>query len=198
MPLPDPNTERRLLHTRDIQCRGFEREDGLVDIEGWMTDVKSYSFPNRDRGEIQAGEPLHGMGLRLTLADDMTIVEVTAVMDHTPFTMCPGITPNFQRLKGLKIGPGFRHAAKKAVGGTEGCTHLVELLSPMATTAFQTMVGRKSKRLEEFNDKLKKEGKAPRRPPILDTCHTWSSKSDVVRDFLPDFYTGDDPVKENA
>ena len=198
MPLPDTDIPRKLLHERQVKCLGYEREDGLVDIEGWMSDVKTYSFPNRDRGEIKAGEPLHNMGLRLTLADDMTIVDVVAVMDHTPFGICPRITPNFQRLKGLKVGPGFRHAVKEKVGGVEGCTHLVELLGPMATTAFQTMVGRKSERLEQFNDKLKKAGKAPKRPPILDTCHTWSTKSEVVRDFIPDFYDGDDAPKESA
>src|SRR5512143_596133 len=68
MPLSRPPRSRKLLHTRTVQCYGYQREDGLWDIEGHMTDVKTYSFTNKDRGgEIRAGEPLHAMSIRLTL-----------------------------------------------------------------------------------------------------------------------------------
>src|SRR5574340_319824 len=57
MPLSKP-ANRELLHQRDITVRGYQRPDGLLDIEAHLTDTKSYSFPNEDRGEIPAGEPL--------------------------------------------------------------------------------------------------------------------------------------------
>ena len=41
---------RTLNHTREYKCCGYDREDGLFDIEVEMTDVKPYSFDNHDRG----------------------------------------------------------------------------------------------------------------------------------------------------
>ena len=56
MPL-SPSVERDHLHLRQVECRGFSRKDGLWDIEGHMTDKKSYGFPNKARGHVEAGEP---------------------------------------------------------------------------------------------------------------------------------------------
>ena len=67
MPLPDPTSERTLLHTRTITCEGYARDDGLWDIDGWMTDVKTYDAPNQDRNGIPAGEPHVAGGAELTI-----------------------------------------------------------------------------------------------------------------------------------
>ena len=40
MPLSEP-AERNLLHLRDIQLRGYQRKDGLFDIEAYLVDTKS-------------------------------------------------------------------------------------------------------------------------------------------------------------
>jgi len=138
MPLSS-SAEREPIHHRRIDCRGYRRKDGLWDIEGHLTDVKSYPFSNKFRGEIQSGEPLHDMWLRLTLDDQLTVIEVEAVTDAGPFAICPAITPAFKSLEGVKIAPGWNRAVNKVLGGVQGCTHLVELLGPMATTAFQTI-----------------------------------------------------------
>ena len=52
---------------------------------------------------------------------------------------CGAILPNFQRIVGQKIGPGWSRRVKALVGGAEGCAHHVEMLGLMATVAFQTM-----------------------------------------------------------
>ena len=39
MPLSTPQ-ERELLHSRDIVLRGYQRADGLYDIEAQLTDTK--------------------------------------------------------------------------------------------------------------------------------------------------------------
>lgn len=138
MPLSEP-AARELLHARDIEIRGYCREDGLYDIEAQLTDAKSYGFSNQDRGFIEAGEKLHHMWLRLTVDDSMQIVASEAATDRAPYTICPQAAPNFARLTGLRIKPGFLREAARLVGGTAGCTHLRELLQQMATTAFQTI-----------------------------------------------------------
>ena len=88
---------------------------------------------------MASGTPVHEMWLRLTVDDELVIRDVEAVTDHSPFPICRGITGNFARLKGLSIRPGFHAKVKELLGGVEGCTHLVEMLGPVATTAFQTI-----------------------------------------------------------
>jgi len=139
MPLSRP-TPRKLLHLRDIQLRGYEREDGMLEIEARMTDTKTYSWSNNDRGGINSGDPLHDMWMRVTLDGGMVIQDCEASMDSTPHGFCPGAAPNFKRLIGLTIGRGFIKAAVARVGGVEGCTHLRELLQPIATVALQTQM----------------------------------------------------------
>jgi len=181
MPLSPP-VAREPLHRRQVECRGYRRQDGLWDIEGHIVDTKAYSFPNAFRGEILAGEPLHGMWVRLTIDDNMVVQDIEAVTDYAPYRPCPDITPNFKKLKGLRIAPGWNQAVKDRLGGVEGCTHLVELLGPVATTAYQTMVSLRMKKLSETP--------ANKRPAVLDTCHAYKSDGEVVRERWPAFYTG--------
>jgi len=138
MPLSPPQARER-LHTRAITINGWRRADGLYDIEAELADTKTFGFPNQERGFVHAGEKLHGMAMRITVNEDMLIVACEAATDFAPFGMCPSAAANFSRLAGLTIGRGFLKAVASRVGGTQGCTHLRELLQQMATTAFQTV-----------------------------------------------------------
>ena len=152
-----------------------------------MVDTKTYSIPNRHRGEVAAGEPVHEMWLRLTIDDSMRIHAVEAVTDYGPFGLCPAITHNFRRLEGLTIGPGFRRAVRERVGGTQGCTHLVELVDTIATTAFQTMTALRHR--EELRPRAASNLERPR---FLGTCHALAGDSPAVKEHWPEFYTGND------
>ena len=83
MPLPVP-VERRHLHTRRVTCQGFFREDGLFDIEGRITDEKTYEDDNEFRGPLPPGDYVHNMWIRLTVDPRMTIVDVEASTDSSP------------------------------------------------------------------------------------------------------------------
>lgn len=187
MPLSPPRP-REHLHTRRILCEGFRRDDGLWDIDAHLVDTKTYAFENRDRGTIAPGDPLHEMWLRLTVDDDLVVREVEAVTDAGPFTVCPDITPAFEALVGLRIGPGWRGKVKDLLGGVKGCTHLVELLTPVATVAFQTAW---SKRGREKSKRDEKPASAsPRKPAFIDGCHALASDGAIVRESFPQWYTG--------
>lgn len=193
MPLTPPPVAREKQHMRTVQVEGFRREDGLYDIEGHLIDTKTYGFPNEDRGRIEAGEPLHGMWLRLTIDSTMVIQSAEAVTDYGPFTICKDINPAFTKLKGLRIGPGFRKDVRARLGGRHGCTHLVEmLLGPMATTAFQTMYAEREKTGENKG--------LTERPRIIDTCHALAADGPIVRRQWPQWYEGPDvkPEKETC
>ena len=180
MPLSSP-APRTPLHDRQVHCAGFRREDGGYDIEGHLVDTKHYGFENRYRGRIEPGTPIHEMWLRLSLDESLLILAVEAVTDHSPYPMCPDITPNFQRIVGLRIGRGFRREVAQRVGGTEGCTHLQELLGPMATTAFQTLAGHR-------HEVRKRDPQ--QRPHWLGTCHAHATDSVVIKELYPQFYSG--------
>jgi len=189
MPLSKP-AARKPLHTRTIKCDGYEREDGLWDIEARMEDVKHYAFDNKFRGKVEPGEPLHEMYLRLTLNDELEVQDVEGHIDHFPFATCPSIAVDYRKLIGAKIGVGWRRAIKERLGGTLGCTHLTELLPVMATVSIQTLMPVIMKRRREA---LEADGtKAIKtRSPMIDSCHSWASDGPNVKEFSPDFYTGD-------
>ena len=179
-----PPATREPLHHRRVDCRGYRRADGLWDIEGHLTDVKAYTFENAWRGRIQPGEPLHEMWLRLTLDDELTVIRAEAATVAGPYEVCPAITPAFAKLEGLRIGPGWRRAVQARLGGVRGCTHLVELLGPIATTAYQTIYSWRAQREPRIE--------AERPPRHLDSCHALARDGEVVRYHHPRWYTGPD------
>ncbi|MCZ4282184.1 DUF2889 domain-containing protein [Kiloniella laminariae] len=197
MPLSPP-VARKQQHQRLYDFQGYERDDGLWDIEGRITDVKPYAFPNKFRVEIQAGEALHDMSIRLTVGLDFVVKDIEAIIDESPYAICPAITPNFRKIIGLSVGPGWRAAIRRAVGGTEGCTHLVEMLGAMATVTFQTLYPALLKQKEaQENAAPREKPSSPgekKRPGIIDSCHAYSAEGDVVREEWPDFYVGKNPV----
>jgi Protein of unknown function (DUF2889) len=208
MPLTEAAT-RELLHTRDIQIRGYRRDDGLYDIEAQLADAKSYGFVNQDRGYVDAGEKVHGMSLRLTVDDTMTIVASEASTDHAPYAVCPSAAPAFAGLTGLRIKPGFLREAAHRVGGPVGCTHLRELLQQMATTAFQTIGPHRAWReaqdsgetQEPGSDKL--DARVARKlmgggASIVNSCRAYASDGEIVRRRWPELYTGADAADETA
>ena len=187
MPLPEA-APRKHVHTRAIDYRGYEREDGMWDIEAHMTDTKTYQFSNNWRGEVKIGEALHEMLLRVTIDDDFIIRDVEAVTDNSPFQMCPNITPVYKNLIGIKMGLGWRTAIRMKVGGVEGCTHLTELLFPMATVAMQTIWPLLRHKKQQADSEF---GESEKRPVVLNTCHAWSTDSPVVKENAAKYYTGD-------
>jgi hypothetical protein len=189
-----PPTSRQELHTRTITLRGYERADGLYDIEAQLTDTKTRPFSNAHRGEVQPGTPLHGMWMRMTVDERLNVIDCEAATDFAPYELCPNAAPNFARLVGLRIKPGFLKEASLRVGGTIGCTHLRELLQQMATVAFQTVQPARARRRPQSDGHL--DGKTAEKPAILNTCIAYGTDSPVVRRYWPHLYTG--PAEEDA
>ena len=144
-----PAVNRERVHTRQVNLNGYRRDDGLIDIEGEITDVKTYAFPNRERGTINAGEPIHHMKVRITINDALEITAAEAETVAGPYQICPSATLVFGRLVGLTIGPGWRQRVRKTIGGVEGCTHITELMGPVATVAYQTLYGERAREERE-------------------------------------------------
>lgn len=191
MPLSDPGVERRHYHTRDIQVQGFFRADGLWDIEGHMRDTKTYPFENSHRGVIDTGEPVHNMRLRITIDDTMLIQGAEAVTEDGPYNICGDIAVDYEQLIGLRIGPGFHREVKKRLGGKAGCTHLTELLYPMATVCYQTAYASRNQARKDFGLQEEPRPTDPaKRPGHIDACHAMRADGPVVEEVWPQFYEG--------
>ena len=159
-----PQVHRKQIHNREIKCIVYERQDGLWDIEGRITDTKTYSYDNEDRGVVSSGSPVHDMIVRLTIDEDLLVHEAEARTLSSPFKICPNIANSVEKLRGLKISSGWRNSVRDKIGSTNGCTHITELLiGPLATTAYQTIVP-----LKRHPNKNKNPS---RRPSIKDLSH---------------------------
>ena len=182
MTLPAP-AARKLAHTRQVTYHGYQREDGLWDIEAHMRDTKPFAF--EVPGEIQWGpnEPIHDMQIRLTVDPAFLIRDVAVSMNHIPHEECPKAQPPMQQLVGCRLSSGWRRAIDERLGGSVGCTHLRELLFNMATAAFQTMYA--SSTAAQAQDKP---------PPHLGRCVAWDFNTALVQRRYPTFY-GWQPVK---
>ena len=88
---------------------------------------------------------------------------------------------------GERIRGGWSMMVKAKLGGAVGCTHLMELLIPMATAAYQTLA---DVRLAG-PDKLDRNG----RPVKIDSCYAYSARRELVRQRWPEFY---EPRVEDA
>jgi hypothetical protein len=140
MPLSTPVDDREFLNLRTIEMRGYRRPDGLYDIEGRMTDRRQYDHVPGEIGTLlPAGEALHDMWVRLTLDERLTVQAVEAVTDSSPYAICREATASMQGIVGLRIARGWAQTVKDALPPTDACTHLREILTPMATAAFQTI-----------------------------------------------------------
>jgi hypothetical protein len=183
MPLSAP-APREHVHTRRIACHGYRRADGLWDIEGHMTDARTSDINLRHAARVvKAGEPLHEMRVRITIDDDFTILAVEAASDAAPTPICGDAVAPMQSLVGLKIAAGFTNAVKQRLGGAKGCTHLMELMWPIATTAYQTLSGTRI-------DKLLAPAEPGRKPVKIDSCWAYGAERDIVQKLWPEHYTG--------
>lgn len=181
MPLSTPKP-RQLQHTRKLDLRAYYREDNLWDIEGHLIDVKPFDFDMVDASR-SADEPIHDMWLRITIDDEFLVRDVTAHMDTGAHFVCHLATPNFSALIGLKIGPGWNRKLRERLQRSHSCTHLIEMLGQMATTAMQA-VWSKTEQTElgesPENRSLSKS--------MVDSCYAYRSDSPYVEKYYPQSY----------
>lgn len=177
MPLPVPEVERELRHTRRIRYEGYKRADGLWDIEAHLTDVKNHDYRLRS-GLRRAGQAIHDMWVRVTIDPQFNIVAACASADAVPYPDgCEKIAPDYGQLAGLNLMKGFRKRVKELLGGVRGCTHITEMLGGLPTAAIQTFAGERA----EYSENGPK-------PFQLDQCHALETSTETVRRYYPRWY----------
>lgn len=176
MPLSVP-FPRKASHIRRVTYQGYEREDGLWDMEAELHDSKAHDMPSfRHQGVRLAGDPIHHMWLRVTIDRQLVVHAIEAAMDAHPLQDCPQARPALQGMVGACMARGWRQAIAQHMGGVASCTHLRELLFNMATAAFQTLPA-------AFG------GGDPDTPPRhLGQCTGWDFEGNGVKEYFPQFY----------
>jgi hypothetical protein len=176
---PPPVIGRRVLHTRRIEMTGYERDDGLYEVEGRLLDTKTTPFKMGDGSTLNPGEPLHQMWIRLVYDEQMLVHDVFSGVDFAPYGECSNAPAALQKLRGLSMKTGWSQEIRSRLGGALGCTHLTQMLQPMATTAFQTLSAIRLSRPSPLD--------AAGRPYKIDSCWTFSAAGDVVKRRWPQF-----------
>lgn len=180
---------REPIHHRQIELGFYRRADGLYEVEGRLLDTKSHPFRRQlSTEDLPAGAPLHDIVVCLVIDDGMLIHEAWATMATTPFDVCQGATNTLAPLQGLRIGSGWGRQVRERLGGAASCTHIAELLGPMATTAFQ---GLAPQRLATLNA----PGSEAERSAKVDSCYAYGAQREVVARLWPQLHR---PARDTA
>ena len=179
---------REELHFRRIDMRGWRRSDGLFEVEGRVVDRKPHAFKSPSGSKVTpANEAIHDMGVKLVFDKNMLVHDVLAFTNSAPYADCLAAGNALQKIKGLHISGGWSREVKERLGGAQSCTHLMQLLIPLGTTAFQSLTMIRMDR----PDTLKADGK----PMKVDSCYAYAAERGVVMHRWPAFYTGPQAIE---
>lgn len=177
--LSSAQDRRTLLHTRQIQLDFYDRPDGLHEVEGTLVDRKTHPFRRQLAPEdLLPGEALHDMTVTLVFDDGMRVHAASARMRATPFDVCLGAQTTLQPLVGLTMGSGWNKTVRSLLRGAASCTHIVELLGPMATTAYQGLAPGRIAALGDPDNESERRAK-------VDSCYAYAAERPVVARLWP-------------
>lgn len=186
MPLP-PATGRRDIHRRVIDMQAYARDDGLYDVEARLIDTKPFLFESLGRpAPVPPGQPLHDLWLRLTVDGEFVVRDICAASDITPYAVCKEAEDTLKVLIGERLARGWSSVVKQRLRGAASCTHLMEVLIPLATTAMQGIRGLRPASARKHS------GKGP--PPQLDSCYAYGRSREMVLRFWPQYHVPPGPA----
>lgn len=110
----------------------------------------------------------------------MKIVDVIANPRSYPYSECKCGGNALRNLIGVEIGPGWSKNIRDKVSNKEVCTHLRELLIPLATAAIQSMHLEKEITASKIDDNG--------RPIRLNSCLAYNESGQLVKSLWPKFY----------
>lgn len=173
-----PSSARKPLHSRRVHYEGFEREDGLYEIEAALQDTKPMAFEIEGEGPWQPHQPIHGMRLRVVIDLEFVVQAIEVAMDHAPHGECQSARDPMQRMVGCSMRRGWRQAISERLGKVHGCAHLRELLHNMGTVAIQTLAPR-------MVQARKSDGSMPL---PMGGCLAWDPAGPMVARIYPHFH----------
>lgn len=170
--------ERTELHHRQIDIRFFRRSDGMYEVEGRLLDRKAHAFRRALQDfDTPAGAPLHDITVRLVVDENSLVHDAGASYSAAPFALCHQAAQTLAPLKGLRVGAGWNKRVRELLGGAASCTHIVELLGPMASTIHQGFAPQRMARMSETGNEEHKSK--------VDSCYSYGRDREVVARLWP-------------
>jgi hypothetical protein len=170
--------DRREVHHRVIDMKTYVRSNGLFDAEAHLVDRKPFDFTRAGATDtVLAGEPFHDLWIRVTVDSDFVVRGIEAASDVTPWAVCKEAGAALQVLVGEALVRGWTGRVKEKLRGAASCTHLAEMLIPLATTALQGIYG-----LRPVEDRNANIG------VLVDSCYAFDRSRDVVKRLAPLHY----------
>jgi hypothetical protein len=120
------------------------------------------------------------MWVRLTVDDEFIVRAIEASSDVTPYALCKDAEVTLSVLVGERVASGWSSKVKESLRGAASCTHLMEMLIPLATTALQGIRALQRKRAGPRDPNTV--------PVMLDSCYAYAAHRDVVLKFWPQHF----------
>lgn len=173
------------IHTRNITISTYECNEERIIIEGKLKDETLKSHHDLFSGEKLRPHTIHHLIIWLLVEGlSLTVKDIDVEMTRVPHKQCLETIKSLDKIKGLRITPGFTSEVKKIAGGSKGCMHLTTLLLAMAPAVIQgfwTHHARKSLP-EDFSGSMKHQ--------LIDTCRVWRRDGFMVKELIQ-------PVRKN-
>jgi len=158
----------RKIHSRNIQVSTYETDTEDLIVEGILKD--DLLIPHYDSyGENRPPNTVHHMVVRMLIGTaSFQIDDIEVEMPVFPHKGCDETAKSLDRIKGMKIAPGFTDKVKNMLGGTQSCSHLKTLVLSMASAAVQGF----------WVHRTKDRGSPGKTPDLMnryvvDTCRVW-------------------------
>ncbi len=186
MPLSSAAT-RREIHHRVIDMKAYARDDGLYDVEAHLVDRKPFAAALFGlSAPVPAGEPRHDLWVRMTLDNRYVVRDIEAASDVTPYGVCKEAASTLSKMVGVQVAAGWSSKVKERLRGSASCTHLMEMLIPLATTAIQGIGGLNPEKKRAALD-------ANGLPYKLESCYAYGRSSAVVKLLWPEHFRASPP-----
>ena len=162
------SSKGRKIHTRNIEICTYESGSENIIVEGRLKEDRLIPFYH-NFGEKHPHQTVHNMVIQMLVeCSSLTIMEINVEMPETPHEECLQTSNSIQKIKGLRISPGFTSKVKKALGGINGCLHLTTLVLAMAPAIIQGywVYRNKEKGDNEISPEIINDY-------LIDTCWVW-------------------------
>lgn len=167
------------LHLRRLEFRAFSRRDGLFEVHARVTDRKSADFTPLAGGKtVPAGNAVHDLGVRVVFDEHLNVVAIGTTSTAHPYAECPGGGRALQAMVGASMTAGWSREVRARLGGGVACTHLAELLIPLASAAFQALSAVRLARPPRTD--------AAGRPVKIDSCYAYRADGAIVARLWPE------------
>lgn len=174
------------VHTRTITMEAYDIGDNRLLVEGRLVDIRHREGVQHLGLPLPAGL-LHDMRLSLTVnMRTMEIEAAEAAMPKGAEPGCPAITPNYRRVIGLRVGPGFKKAVAERVGGPAGCVHMTTLLQEMGSTVIQATAAFPPSHPDKFVERLVAASEGGKNLAAANvaynSCHMWAEDGPLTQE----------------